>query len=211
MANETSLAQRPRLTDRQRAVLSFIEGCIDEHGCPPTMREIGQALGIRSTNGVNDHLKALERKGYLQRQYLKSRALQPADAGPMVSVPVLGDVAAGVPLLAVEQVHETLKLDGALLGNRGEIFALRIKGDSMIEDGIHHGDYVFVRKQADAKKGDTVVAMIEGEATVKRFYPEGQRIRFQPANQHMEPIIVSAAEAKNVELLGVVIGVFRKL
>lgn len=214
-------AQRAKLTDRQRQALDFINHCIEERGFPPTMREIGEHMGIRSTNGVNDHLKALERKGYLLRDYLKSRALRTADSPQLVTVPLVGDVAAGQPVLAIEQAEETLRLDKALLGNSarhastpgsdGELFALRVKGESMIEDGIFDGDYVFVRRQRDARKGETVVAMVDDEATVKRFYPEQGRICLQPANSEMEPIYVGAEEGREVTILGVVVGVYRRL
>ena len=207
------------LTDRQRAILAFITQSINERGYPPTLREIGTHFGIRSTNGVNDHLRALEKKGYLEREDLKSRALRPVTAAgrplerptEVIDVPVLGRVAAGVPLLAVENVEDTVRVDRFFIGQTREVFALRVKGDSMIEDGIHNGDYIFVRKQLHASRGDTVVAMIEGEATVKRYYPEGEHIRFQPANATMEPIVVRKRDWKSVNLLGVVIGVYRRM
>jgi repressor LexA len=210
---------RDVLTDRQREILEFISQSISERGYPPTLREIGTHFGIRSTNGVNDHLRALEKKGYLQREDLKSRALRPVSAsgrpmeGPvdMVDIPLLGRVAAGVPLLAVENVEDTVRVDRFFIGQTREVFALRVKGDSMIEDGIFDGDYIFVRKQLQANRGDTVVAMIEGEATVKRYYPEGDHIRFQPANARMQPIVVRKREFKSVNLLGVVVGVYRKM
>ncbi|PIE66374.1 MAG: repressor LexA [Deltaproteobacteria bacterium] len=217
-------APRAKLTDRQRQALDFINHCIEDRGFPPTMREIGEHMGIRSTNGVNDHLKALERKGYLRRDYLKSRALRTADSPQLVSVPLVGDVAAGQPVLAVEQAEETLRLDKALLGGAvsrqvpsstrgddGELFALRVKGESMIEDGIFDGDYVFVRRQPSARKGETVVAMVDDEATVKRFYPEQGRVRLQPANSEMAPIYVGEHEGRELSILGVVVGVYRRL
>ena len=200
------------LTSRQQQVLDFINGCIQERGYPPTMREIGEHMGIRSTNGVNDHLKALERKGHLVRDDMKSRALRPiAGPGQWVDVPVLGRVAAGMPMLAVENVEDTVRVDRFFIGASREVFALRVSGDSMIEDGIFDGDYIFVRKQVTADTGDIVVAMIDGEATVKRFHPEGERIRFQPANQAMDPIYVRQTDFRSVDLLGVVVGVFRKV
>jgi repressor LexA len=210
---------RDVLTDRQREILEFITQSITERGYPPTLREIGTHFGIRSTNGVNDHLRALEKKGYLQREDLKSRALRPVSASgrPMdnssevVEIPLLGRVAAGVPLLAVENVEDTVRVDRFFIGQTREVFALRVKGDSMIEDGIFDGDYIFVRKQLQANRGDTVVAMIEGEATVKRYYPEGDNIRFQPANARMQPIVVRKREFKSVNLLGIVVGVYRKM
>ena len=155
------------LTARQKEVLDYINFSIAERGYPPTLREIGKHLRIRSTNGVNDHLKALERKGFLQRDDLKSRSLRPKDGHEIVRVPVLGRVAAGQPLLAVEQVDDTIGVDRSLVGNGSNIFSLRVRGDSMIEDGIHDGDYVFVRKQQSATAGETVVALVEEEANRK--------------------------------------------
>lgn len=200
------------LTERQREVLDFISGSINRCGYPPTLREIGSHFGIRSTNGVNDHLRALEKKGYLQREDLKSRALRPLMASnQMVDVPILGKVAAGQPLLAVRNYEDTVKVDRFFIGQTREVFALRVKGESMIEDGIYDGDYVFVRKQLQADPGEVVVAMIGDEATVKRYYPEGDTIRFQPANASMQPIVVRKRDFRSVNLIGVVIGVYRRL
>jgi repressor LexA len=199
-------------------VLEFIERSIDQRGYPPTLREIAGDLGVSSTNGVNDHLKALERKGYLRREDLKSRALRPVApraatrrADELVSVPLLGRVAAGEPLLAVENVEDNLSLDRLLVGRDDDLFGLRVQGESMVEDGIRDGDIVFVRRQQAARSGEVVVAMIEGEATVKRYFPEGDRIRFQPANAAMAPIVVNRTERRTVELLGVVVGLYRRL
>jgi repressor LexA len=223
---------RDTLTKRQQLVLDFIASSITERGFPPTLREIGEHFGIRSTNGVNDHLKAIEKKGYLRREDLKSRAMRPvtpvtaigaarrgggATAMPaalneeLVDVPILGRVAAGEPLLAVENVQDTVKVDRFFIGNSREVFALRVVGESMIEDGIHDGDYVFVKKTPTASRGDTVVAMIDGEATVKRYHPEGDMIRFQPANSNMKPILVRRKDFRSVDIIGVVVGVYRKL
>jgi len=224
------------LTQRQREILEFISASIVERGFPPTLREIGEHFNIRSTNGVNDHLKALEKKGHLRREDLKSRAMRPvlpdgsgeiipmqrramgtgdvqvvSDSYDMAEIPILGKVAAGQPILAVENATDTVKVDRVLVGNHREVFGLRIVGESMIEDGIFDGDYVFVKKTPSAHSGDIVVAMIEGEATVKRYYPEGDRIRFQPANQNMSPIIVRRADFKSVDIIGIVVGVYRKL
>lgn len=239
------------LTERQREILEFITSSITERGYPPTLREIGEHFGIRSTNGVNDHLKALEKKGHLRREDLKSRAMRPTslladarrmgevvplrrepkapssnvgnvapipwglgagdDPADLVDVPILGKVAAGQPILAVEHAQDTVKIDRVLVGGHTEVFGLRIVGESMIEDGIFDGDYVFVKKTATARPGEIVVAMIEGEATVKRYFPEGDQIRFQPANANMAPIIVRRAEFKQVDIIGVVVGVYRKL
>jgi repressor LexA len=203
---------RDELTDRQKEILAFINQSIAGRGYPPTLREIGRQFGIRSTNGVNDHLRALEKKGYLQREDMKSRALRPIDTpnNQMVEIPVLGKVAAGQPLLAVRNYEDTVKVDRFFIGQDREVFALRVKGESMIEAGIFDGDYVFVRKQLQANAGDIVVAMIEDEATVKRYYPDGDTIRFEPANASMRPILVRKRDWKSVNLIGVVIGIYRK-
>ena len=224
------------LTHRQREILDFISASIVERGFPPTLREIGEHFQIRSTNGVNDHLKALEKKGHLRREDLKSRAMRPVlpDGGEVIpfggrmatgtsnvqlvapdedlaEIPILGKVAAGQPILAVEQATDTVKIDKVLIGGHREVFGLRIVGESMIEDGIFDGDYVFVNKTPTARTGEIVVAMIDGEATVKRYFPEGDKIRFQPANSNMTPIIVRKADFKSVDIIGVVVGVYRKL
>ena len=210
------------LTNRQSQILDYISASIDERGFPPTLREIGEFFGIKSTNGVNDHLKALEKKGFLSRDQLKSRAMRPIKqktVTPMtipvnenlVEIPILGRVAAGQPLLAVESVEDKVQVDSFFLGGHREVFGLRVVGESMIEDGIFDGDYVFVKKTSTANKGDTVVAMIEGEATVKRYYPEGDKIRFQPANCNMEPIYVFQKDFRSVDIIGLVVGVYRKM
>ncbi len=214
-----STASKQPLTERQRQVLDFISRSIERRGYPPTLREIGEQLRIRSTNGVNDHLKALEKKGYLEREDLKSRALRPISAeglgptGNLVDVPILGRVAAGEPILAVEQAEDTVKIDRFFIGQVKEVFALKVKGDSMIDAGIYDGDFIFVKKQLSANRGDIVVAMINDEATVKYFYPEPERdqIVFKPANQRLQPIVVRRRDWKSVNLLGLVVGVYRRL
>ena len=171
-------------------------------------------MGIRSTNGVNDHLKALERKGFLTRDDLKSRAMRPVGfevTGDWVDVPVLGRVAAGEPILAVEHAEDSVKVDRLLLGGHREVFALRIVGESMIEDGIHDGDYVFVKKTSHATDGEIIIALVENEATCKRLYREPGRIRLQPANSTMEPIFINAADFRETMVIGKVVGVFRKM
>jgi repressor LexA len=204
--------ERPQLTDRQNMALSFIRSSIEERGYPPTIREIGAHMGIRSTNGVNDHLKALERKGYVVRDELKSRAIRPADMHDnLIDVPLLGRIAAGSPILATENVEDTVRIDSFLLGNHRQVFALRVVGQSMIGDGIHDGDYIFVKKQITARPGEIVVVLVEDEATVKRFYPEGDRIRLQPSNPGMEPIYVHRDDFRSTSVLGVVVGMYRQM
>jgi repressor LexA len=215
------------LTQRQQMVLDFIRQSIVDRGYPPTLREIGARMGIRSTNGVNDHLRALERKGYLTREDMKSRALRPTNIeGPalgsdaassepandvdLVEVLILGRVAAGLPLLAEEHVIDTVRVDRTLLKGGREVFGLKVHGDSMIEAGILNGDYIFVKKQIAANRGEIVVALIGDEATVKYYFPEKDHVRFQPANKNMAPIYVRAADFKPTMLLGVVVGVFRR-
>jgi repressor LexA len=129
----------------------------------------------------------------------------------MIEVPIMGRVAAGQPILAVENITDTVRVDRFMLGAHREVFGLKIVGESMIEDGIFDGDYVFVKKTPTARSGEIVVAMIEGEATVKRYFPEGDRIRFQPANSNMAPIFVRKADFKSVDIIGIVVGVYRKL
>jgi repressor LexA len=211
------------LTKRQEQTLDFIRSSIESRGYPPTLREIGEHMGIRSTNGVNDHLRALERKGYLRREDMKSRALKlvedstpaPLRSGgsdeDIIDIPVVGRVAAGLPLLAEENVVDTVRVDRMLVRGGREVFGLRVTGDSMIEAGILAGDYIFVRKQATADRGDVVVALIGDEATVKHFYPERDYVRFQPANSKMAPILVRASDFKSTMLLGKVVGVYRRL
>lgn len=217
------------LTERQREILDFIQARIEEQGYPPTIREIGEVMGIRSTNGVNDHLKALERKGYLKREGLKSRALRPVSetstraaalpdnviplTGNMVSVPVLGRVAAGVPILADEHVETTVHVDSFFLGASpsDRVFALRVTGESMIDAGIYDGDYIFVKKQLEARAGQIVVAMIDGEATVKRYQPDGDVVRLVPENSRMKPIVVRKQDFRSTSILGIVCGVYRRV
>lgn len=223
--------ERPskQLTDRQAEVLNFIIDCIHADGFPPTIREVGDHLSIKSTNGVNDHLKALEKKGYLLREDAKSRAIRPlflpngdvfdpsahsenvTILEDIHSIPIVGSIAAGAPITAIENVEETVMVGEGLLGRPSDVFGLVVKGESMIEDGIFDGDYIFVKRQPSARKGQIVAAMVDGEATVKRFFPEGDRIRLQPANSAMEPIYIHASQALDTSILGLVIGVFRRV
>jgi len=207
------------LSPRQRQILEFIAAAKDTTGVVPSYREIGAALGIGSTNGVSDHLKALEKKGYLERGgnpgspralRVTSKAASHFDDSSSVSVPIIGRIAAGAPLLAHENYEGALRIDGALLPMGGQVFALVVTGDSMIDDGIHDGDYLFVRQKKTVRNGQIAVVMVEGEATVKRFFHEGDKIRLQPANREMDPILVDARSG-DVEVIGEAVGVYRKI
>jgi repressor LexA len=222
-----------KLTQRQKMVLEFIQTTIDTDGYPPTLREIGNFMGIRSTNGVNDHLRALERKGYLTRKDMKSRTLRPTRAvermlkvpglaaalptqmepsfDDLIEIPMLGHVAAGALQEAIEQPNDHVRIDRMLVGPKHEVFGLRIRGESMIEAGIHDGDYVFVRKQLEAARGQIVIALVGDEATCKYFFPERDHIRLEPANSKMAPILIPKTDWRDTQLLGVVAGIYRKL
>jgi repressor LexA len=223
-----------KLTQRQKMVLEFIQTTIDTDGYPPTLREIGNFMGIRSTNGVNDHLRALERKGYLTRKDMKSRTLRPTRAvdratkgagtampaiehetsfslDDLIEVPILGRVAAGALQEAIEQPSDHVRIDRMLVGSQRDVFGLRIRGESMIEAGIHDGDYVFVRKQLEASRGQIVIALVGDEATCKYYFPERDHIRLEPANSKMAPILIPKSDWRDTQLLGVVAGIYRKL
>jgi repressor LexA len=194
-----------KLTERQREVYDFIRDKIRHRGYGPTVREIGTAFNISSPNGVMCHLKALEKKGLITREPNMSRAIMLAGETPTgTSVPLVGRIAAGVLHEAVEQ-DERLDMEG--LFDPGDVSALEVSGDSMIEDHITDGDYVLVRRQETASRGQIVVALTdENEATLKRWYPEADRIRLQPANPAMKPIYT-----RNARVWGVVVGVVRKM
>jgi repressor LexA len=208
----------PMVTDRQRAILDYLRGFVDEHGYPPTVREIGEAVGLRSPSTVHAHLAQLERAGLLRRDPTKPRALELTDrrreaeaaATDVHRLPLVGDIAAGGPLLAEQNIEDYLAVPEPL-ARGGEEFLLRVRGDSMVNAGILDGDFVVVRRQQDARNGDIVVALAGAdesadEATVKRFFREAGRVRLQPENDALEPIY-----ADHVEILGRVIGVFRQL
>jgi repressor LexA len=205
------------LSVRQTDVLDFIASTIDNRGLPPSYREIGDALGISSTNGVSDHVKALIKKGYIKKIASapgtargiqltpKARSMHANDN--LVEIPLLGHVAAGTPILAEENHERTLSFDASLLSGTGPTFALTVRGESMIEEGIHDGDIVIVRQDNTARNGDIVVALVDGEATVKYYFHEGERIRLQPANGTMEPIFVGPDQTTLIQ--GKVAGVVR--
>jgi repressor LexA len=200
------------LTARQKQALDFIVAVSKERGCPPTIREMGQALGISSTNGVRYLLDALSKKGYIRRHPRRSRGIElirAASPADLVSVPLVGRVAAGEPILAEEHIEDFYFLDSTFLTS-GDLFALRVKGQSMTQAGIFDGDVVFARQQSSAQKGDIVVALIGEEATVKRFYPENGRVRLEPANTDYGPIIVDR-NAPGFRIAGKVVGLIRKM
>ena len=194
------------LTPAQERVYQFVRGYIDQHGYAPSYEEIRSNLGFQSLNAVFKHLKQIEERGYLRTPWKnKKRALELAPLqGTSVFIPFLGTVAAGTPMEVVE-VPESIEVPENFLGN-GSNFALRVKGESMIEDGIRDGDILIINKQPQAQNGQTVVALVNGESTVKKFYQNGDEIELRPANERMLPIRVAADE---VEVVGVVMGLLR--
>ncbi len=217
--------EKDGLTKREKSILKCIVKQIEKNGYPPSVREIGKAVGLSSTATVHGYLKRLEEKGYVKKENQKGRTIKllKDESGEllnkkkkteekdfysgreMVEVPVIGKITAGAPILAVENVTDTFPIPIDFVGNC-ESFMLTVKGESMIEAGILNGDYILVRKQNTAENGQIVVALIEDEATVKTFYKEKDHIRLQPENSTMDPIIVP-----NCDILGKVVGVFRKM
>ncbi|TEB15682.1 LexA repressor [Pelotomaculum sp. FP] len=197
------------MTPKQAEILKVIKDNLRHKGYPPSVREIGQAVGLSSSSTVHGYLRKLEKKGYLRRDPTKPRAIEVLDPEgetvKCINVPLVGRVAAGLPLLAVENREELFTLPTHFTGT-GEFFMLRVQGQSMIEAGILNEDMVVVRRQQDANNGDIVVALLEEEATVKRFFKEKERVRLQPENRAMEPIY-----AKELQILGKVIGLVRKI
>ncbi len=204
------------LTTRQRQIFEFIKRSVTDLGRPPSLREIGDKFKINSTNGVRTVLDALERKGYIRRSRYLSRGIEIIKEAPehldpkhQVMVPLVGRVAAGTPLWAEQNIEGTFCIDRTFVPGE-QIFALRVKGDSMIEAGILDGDYVLVRRQQTADRGDIVVAQVGDEATVKRYIPEKKRIRLEPANPDYGPIIVERG-SPGFAIAGKVIGLLRKM
>ena len=204
------------ISSRQKQILNYIQQHMDAHGYPPTVREIGSAVSLSSSSTVHAHLKTLQEQGHIERDAVLTRAIKltgsAESAGnegrplhkPVIQMPIIGTVAAGKPRLAVEDVEDVFPLPSDFISGDG--FMLRVIGDSMIEDGIHEGDLVVVRRQQTADNGETVVAMIDNEATVKRFYKEKSRIRLQPANKRMKPMYFDT-----VDIAGKVVGLVRHL
>ncbi len=195
-----------QLTDRQREIYDFIRDKIEGRGYGPTVREIGQGFDIKSPNGVMCHLKALEKKGLIKREGFSARAIQLIDHRPFAStLPMLGNVAAGVPVPAVAQDE---RLDFQQLFGGENHYALRVRGQSMIEDHIDDGDFVVIRCQETAENGERVVAMVDNEVTLKKFYRDKSHIRLEPANGKMAPIVVGPEN--ETQILGVLVGVLRR-
>ncbi len=204
------------LTARQREIFDYIKKSVVKMGRPPSLREIGEKFGINSTNGVRSALEALERKGFIRRNRYQSRGIEILREAPehlddtqLRSVSVVGRVAAGMPLWAEQNIEGNFYVDRTFVTGE-HIFALRVQGDSMKDAGIFDGDFVLVRRQQAAQKGDIVVAQIEDEATVKRFYPERKRIRLEPQNPDFGPIIVEKG-APGFSIAGKVVGLLRKM
>jgi len=199
------------LTKRQRDVLDFITEMIQKKGYPPTIREIGHMFKISSTNGVRAILSALTQKGYIRRKPLVSRGIEllTQSGASFMAIPLLGRIAAGLPILAVENIEGSIAVDRSFLSG-GDIFSLKVVGDSMKDSGIFDGDYVLAKMQPTAERGDVVVAVIGEEATVKRYLPEKNRIRLEPANPVFEPIVVDK-KSPEFRIAGKVIGLLRKM
>jgi repressor LexA len=197
------------LTKRQKEFVDYLDGHITKHGYAPTLEEIGEHFGLSSLATIHKHLTNLEKKGLIRRKWNRSRQLEVVKRERRVAaleLPLLGRVAAGVPIEALEQ-PDTIAVPEDLVG-RGETFVLRVRGSSMVKEGILDGDYIVVESRAQAENGNTVVALVHGDATVKRFYREkGGMIRLQPANDNLAPIIARAAD---VEIRGIVVAVMRK-
>ncbi|MFB5084330.1 transcriptional repressor LexA [Symbiobacterium thermophilum] len=200
------------LTERQRQILQFIKDEIRTKGYPPSVREIGEAIGLSSSSTVHGHMTRLEEKGYIRRDPTKPRAIEVLDGSHTqvkrtIAVPMVGRVTAGQPILAQESIEDHFPLPADFVrADESELFFLTVQGDSMIEAGILDGDYVLVHRQQHANNGDIVVALIEDEATVKRFFKEQDHIRLQPENRFMDPIIVP-----DCQILGKVVGLVRRM
>ncbi len=201
-----------KLTKRQQQILEFIRSEVSRKGYPPSVREIGEAVGLQSSSTVHGHLQRLEELGYIRRDPAKPRAIEVLDDDSStmrvraVHVPLVGRVTAGTPVLAVENIEEYYPIPGDFVEHE-DVFLLRVQGDSMIEAGILDQDFVLVEKRPTADNGDIVVALVDGtEATVKRFFHEGSHIRLQPENASMSPII-----STDVAIIGRVVGLFRRL
>ena len=197
------------LNDKEQKVLEYIKEQIKDTGYPPSVREICAALGFKSTSSAHQYIWRLAEKGYIDKGDLKTRAIKVVGTESTISVPIVGKVAAGEPILATENIEDYMTIGESFFTKdalHNDNFILKVQGESMIEAGINNGDYIIVSKQSTARIGEIVVAMIEGEATVKTFYKEKDHIRLQPENSTMDPIIV-----RDCQILGKVVGLFRKI
>jgi repressor LexA len=199
-----------QMTKKQQDVYEFIVARIDQQGFPPTVREIGENFEI-SVKGAYDHLKAIERKGFIKCSSSKSRAIEIMDRIPMIPenmmrVPLMGSTSAGLPILAEQNIEEEFYLPKALLGEQSEVFALRVRGDSMMGAGIYNGDLALVRMQSHANDGDIIVALIENEATIKRFFKKTGGVLLQPENPEYSPM-----QLPGIDIVGKVVWVFRRI
>ncbi|VYT65997.1 LexA repressor [Clostridium tertium] len=196
------------LRDKQREIYEFLKVYTENKGYPPSVREICEAVNLRSTSTVHGHLKRLEKKGLIKRDPTKPRALEIMEMSgskkEMLNIPIIGKVTAGEPILATENIEDTFPLPIDYISHNEELFMLKVTGNSMINAGINDGDYAIIEKAQTAKNGDIVVALIENEATIKTFYKEKDHIRLQPENDTLSPIIV-----ENCLILGKLVGLFR--
>ena len=205
------MSPRRKLTARQKQILAFIEDQINDHGFPPTIREVGERFGISSTNGVRSILDALEVKGYIRRKKLVSRGIELIQEHLIryTRVPLVGSVPAGLPITAIENREGEIAVDTSFLPSE-DVFSLRVKGESMKNAGIFDGDFILVDRYAQPIRGDIVVAVIGDDATVKKFYPEKQRIRLEPQNEAFGPIIVER-DTPGFYIAGRVVGLMRRM
>ena len=199
-----------RLTKRQAEILGFIRDHVAEHGVAPTVREIADRFGLRSTNAVADHLRALERKGVIEREERAARGIRlPEERAVARRVPVVGQIAAGTPVLAEENIEDWLALDEGVVP-RGDLFALRVRGDSMVGAHILDGDLVIVRMQREAERGQIVAALIGDEATLKTYMPQGKSVLLLPANPDYDPLVFDRSNGEGLRILGVAVGLVRR-
>ena len=207
---EAAILGKPR-SSKQQEVYDFIKEQIHQKGYPPSVREICKAVNLSSTSSVHGHLQRLEKRGLIKRDHTKTRAIELTnkdndDIGKeMINVPIIGKITAGLPILAVENIEDKFPLPADYIKNNKDLFMLKVSGTSMIEAGILDGDYVILEKASTCNNGDIVAALIENEATLKRFFLEEDHIRLQPENSSMEPIIVS-----DCQVLGKLVGLYRK-
>lgn len=202
------------ISTKQVEVLNFIRNQVNKKGYPPSVREICKGLNIKSTSTVHGYLEVLEKKGYIRKDHAKTRAIEVLDKigddfisykKEVVNIPIIGRVTAGAPVLAIENIEDVFPMPVDFVPS-GESFMLRVKGNSMINAGIHDKDFILIKQQSTAENGDIIVALINNEATVKRFFKEKEHIRLQPENDEMEPII-----SKDVKVVGKVVGLYRKV